>query len=134
MTISSYDNNKPQKQNSFVIKNLNQQKNFCFHKKTEKIRIFCDVIRDFVRQMMYLHLTKFTLLHTINNYKATCSYVENYKNLHFFFPRKISLTFGAEKRDDKNSFVKKTRARIACVISFDETFRLIPKSLSILFK
>ena len=32
--------------------------------------------------------------------------------------------FEAKKPDDKNSFAKKTRARTACIILFDETFRL----------
>ena len=41
------------------------------------------------------------------------------------------LYFEEEKRDDRNNFVKKTRARLACIILFDETFRLIFKSLSI---
>ena len=36
------------------------------------------------------------------------------------------ITFGAEKRDDKSSFDKKTRVGIACIILLDETFELTP--------
>ena len=36
----------------------------------------------------------------------------------------------AEKRDNRNSFVKKTRAGIACIILFDETFQLILESFN----
>ena len=42
---------------------------------------------------------------------------------HKYFSQNYFDKFGTEKLNDRNSFVKKTSARIACITLFDETFR-----------
>ena len=68
-----------------------------------------------------------------NSLEETSELLTSTKNLAQFFISSTNtlISFGAEKRDDRKSFVKKTRPRIKCIIQFDETFRLILKSLSI---